>query len=785
MKGLRVNFKKYSNNIYLPILIIVVVIFIFFYKVFLYKLVPFPGDFIVGTYYPWLDYKWGYEVGVPVKNPILSDVASLVWPRRSLAVDILKSGQLPLWNKYSFTGYPLYAIYPTGVMSPTFFLYFLLPKIWAWTTQVISQHIVAAIFTYVLLRHLKLSKLSSVFGGLIYAFSGFNIIWSQWNSHTLVASWIPLMLYVVDKFLEKRKSTWGVILSILFALQVFSGYPQIVFYSIFAVFLWVFIRSKSRIKVLIHTLIFISVGLMLTSIQSLPAAELFVNSQRAIEALDKDLIFLPWQNIITLFAPDYFGNHSTGNFWGVGNYTLNTGYAGIVAFILATVGILANRSRNVTRYFLIILILSILLSLKTPLSLFITTFPFVGGAASPTRILILLNLAISVLAAFGVESLFENKRFSIIVTVVIPSTIIFGVLLASVFLIYNNSGLLDTGYMLDVGVRNLVLPTLLLMTTIILLLIYQNISILRKYIVPAVCVLAIVELFRFGWKFTPFSNVEYVFPATPSIEFLMDQKRPGRLITLNTIPANMWSIYGLESSAGYDNLYSKYYAKYVAVLNSGKVNATPQSRYATIDKYKGTMLDITNAKYFLVNNNDKDIYNSVLNAELYEEVFNDKSTTVFRNKSALPRAKMYYDWQIESDDQEILNQLVNDNFDINKKLLLVKGEENHSKEFGKSIINFIDYEDNSYLINVQTSQSGYLFVSDNYYPGWKAFVDNSEVEIVRANYTFRAVYVTKGNHFVEFIYDPKSFKIGKRMSLGTLVLLVGLLIYVKKSKKRS
>lgn len=51
-----------------------VLLAVFFNKVWLKGLVPFPGDLLVGAYYPWLEYKWGYEVGVPIKNQLISDI---------------------------------------------------------------------------------------------------------------------------------------------------------------------------------------------------------------------------------------------------------------------------------------------------------------------------------------------------------------------------------------------------------------------------------------------------------------------------------------------------------------------------------------------------------------------------------------------------------------------------------------------------------------------------------------------------------------------------------------
>ena len=70
-----------------------------------------------------------------------------------------------------------------------------------------------------------------------------------------------------------------------------------------------------------------------------------------------------------------------------------------------------------------------------------------------------------------------------------------------------------------------------------------------------------------------------------------------------------------------------------------------------------------------------------------------------------------------------------------------------------------------------SSQPKLLLLTDNYYPGWKAAVDREETEILRANYTFRAVPLTAGGHEVRFYYDPMSFKVGLIISVLSLVAL--------------
>ena len=103
---------------YLPIILLFVAItLLFFHKVFKGYL-PIPLDALTGMYFPWLDYKWGYLVGVPVKNPDITDAIAQHYPWRDLVIDIWKTGQVPLWNVHSFSGTPLLANWQSAVFYP-------------------------------------------------------------------------------------------------------------------------------------------------------------------------------------------------------------------------------------------------------------------------------------------------------------------------------------------------------------------------------------------------------------------------------------------------------------------------------------------------------------------------------------------------------------------------------------------------------------------------------------------------------------------------------------------
>jgi uncharacterized membrane protein YfhO len=88
-------------------------------------------------------------------------------------------------------------------------------------------------------------------------------------------------------------------------------------------------------------------------------------------------------------------------------------------------------------------------------------------------------------------------------------------------------------------------------------------------------------------------------------------------------------------------------------------------------------------------------------------------------------------------------------------------------------VRVIRYGTNGLEIEVDSSAEGYLFLSDPFYPGWRAEVDGQTAEIVPANYAFRAVAVTPGVHRVVMTFRPATWYAGAAITgLAVLILVI-------------
>ena len=67
------------------------------------------------------------------------------------------------------------------------------------------------------------------------------------------------------------------------------------------------------------------------------------------------------------------------------------------------------------------------------------------------------------------------------------------------------------------------------------------------------------------------------------------------------------------------------------------------------------------------------------------------------------------------------------------------------------------YEPERVVVEAELTHPGALVLHDVFYPGWEAYADGRRVEMLKANYVFRACLLPSGKHVVEFRYRPYVF----------------------------
>ena len=726
--------KKYIFIILLSFFIL------FFYAPILVQKIPIPADTIVGLYHPYRDlYASAYPNGIPFKNFLITDPVRQIYVWKELAIDELKSFHLPLWNPYEMSGKPLLGNFQSSSFYPLNIFFFLLPFPIAWTILIVSQSILSAIFIFYYLKNLKLGDRAAFFGGISFAFSGFVISWLEWGSIVSTILWLPLILLSIDRLIKKWEIRWAVILTVSGVCAVFAGHLQTLFYVTlcgisYFIFRRGFVKGKSYAVIFLCTLVVI----VLTAIQTIPTIRFILLSNRSQDQLwTNPGWFVPFQNLIQFVSPDFFGNPATLNYFGVWNYAEFVGYIGIGPLILALYSIIKRRDR-ITTFFTVLLMLAIFFMTQNPVSqlIYSLNIPFLSSA-QPTRLIAIVDISLAILAALGFDYFLKNKAKIWIPLLFIGFTIIS--LWGVVF--YGHVFASDTTRL--VARNNLIFPSVIFALLAFLLMSIRFISNRNMQYALSIIFLVICffDVLRFGQKFTPFTNPDYLYPPTKIISYLQMQPGVFRVAALDNgiMPPNFFTHYRIQSIEGYDPLYLKNYSEFIVASERGKDDISLPfgfNRIITPHNFNSQLFDLLNTKYILT-------LTDIVSPKL-TKIMSEGITNLYLNKNAFER--VYFVSKVLSTKNDIRALFENDL----KTTAIVSENISQVPELSVGKANISVYSPNEVDIKTSNDGAGFLVVADVYYPTWSAYVDGVKTKIYITDHAFRGVFVPSGIHTIIF-----------------------------------
>lgn len=97
----------------------------------------------------------------------------------------------------------------------------------------------------------------------------------------------------------------------------------------------------------------------------------------------------------------------------------------------------------------------------------------------------------------------------------------------------------------------------------------------------------------------------------------------------------------------------------------------------------------------------------------------------------------------------------------------------HERENGPGTVTFTNTA-REYLIDADMERAGWIVASLPAWKGWRAYVDGRRVETQFANHAFLGVHVAEGKHRVRLVYLPRSFVVGRWISLMAIVVCAGI-----------
>jgi hypothetical protein len=347
-----------------------------------------------------------------------------------LAGQEIRSGHLPLYDPYIWSGAPLLAGWNAGAAYPFTFLFAIAPPVAAWTLNMILTWAIAGLGMFAFLRALRLACLPSLLGALSFAFAG--AMSAQVAHFGLVAgmSWVPVQLLCVLRLSQPRRMpsrlAWTGILAGTFGLTILAGEPRAIDDAGLIVLLyaaWQIARLGRRFgPAALSVTAGLALGACLGAVQWLPGLAVVGSSQRGVSSV---ALFnsgsLPHRWLLLMLVPNLLGGSgSFGQPAFLANYNLAevTGYVGILPLVAATALLGRVRLRPRLPEWLVwhvMALAGIVLALggNTPVGSLLAHLPLFSSQRLQSRNILIADLALAVLLAYWADQPFRagHRRF--------------------------------------------------------------------------------------------------------------------------------------------------------------------------------------------------------------------------------------------------------------------------------------------------------------------------------------------------------------------------------------
>jgi len=765
--------KKYAALIFF----ICITVF-FFYKTFLHGLLPFPGDLLISEYQPWKSYSYlGYNPGSYPNKKQYFDTIRQIYPWRTFVNEQLRSGSLPLWNPYNFSGQPLLANIQSQVFYPLTILYFIFTQPIAWTILIILQPLLALLGMYWFLRTLERSKTSSTFGAIAYGLCLYMTVFLEYNTIGHVILWLPFLLAALESMNKNSSAKYRLYFALFLLNSAFAGHLQLfATIVIFTALYSLCVIRKKRVVVECFFLIIAAAGIV--SIQYIPTLELMYHAARSnheyIDVVER-LLVQPKQ-LLTFIQPDLFGNPATGNYLSQDSYPGKALFFGVAPFFFMILCLLTLKKNRHIQFFSYSWLFILLFVTNNPLTrvLYQVSIPFLSQSA-PGNYIFLLTFCGSVLAAFGFDYWSQQKSDSRRALLVMAGIVCL-------------MWILKIFFHTPMNMKMVVLATF--SSGIIV-----SMSILKRFLGYKIIIGSMLVMITIGelWysfqKFNPFVPSQLVFPDTTITSELKNISVFNRLYGYGAgeIESNFATQLKLYDPNGYDPLYPKMYGAFIESSIDGTIsssfNRTNRSDAKITPGYGNTsfrenahrenVINLLGVKY-IINKEENGTSEQTFDPLFYPVVYKKDGFMLHENKLALPRVFLTsaVTRQINSE-----NILLEKNSPTNTQSIpiVINEEFSETLENSSGSAELVLYTPNQVKVQTKSDTKQLLFLSDTYMPGWLAYIDSKETKIYRAQYAFRGVVVPEGTHTITFVYKPKSFLYG---ILITIFSSIGLLLYV-------
>jgi hypothetical protein len=456
-------------------------------------------------------------------------------------------------------------------------------------------------------------------------------------------------------------------------------------------------------------------------------------------------------------------------------------------------------------YFALLLLLSLVIAAGkyTPLADLIYATPVIGKLRDIERMIALVAFALTILAAIGMQRLIETpvapqKRISWISLLVIAAAT--ALIPLCIVLFARHPGLqaalnltpLELGN-LDLDRPNAVVPLALSFASAGLLAWWSRRPPGTRAQALAIG-LVLFDMVAYATAFNPTTDPQ-IYQRDPDVlaafqadgtpfrkaTFLTDND-PDNQTARETLAVSWGMVYGIEDINGFNSLQPRRYTDYLFGPEVEDVSYGYLMNERLLQP-ESPVLSALNVKYLLVRVGREP--RSI--GRTFHEVYTNDRVRVYENTQVYPRAYFVDTVRVERDPRVVLHTVTATGFDGRREALIETIEppalRSASTASAPATVSFANYTSNQITLATSTAEPRFLVLSEMYFPGWRAYVDDVETPIYRANYLFRGVVVPPGQHTLVFAYRPTAVLVGAVISLVALVLAAGLLIVSRRYDK--
>jgi hypothetical protein len=732
--------------------------------------------------------------------------------------------EMPMWDRYISCGIPFVDATHGDTFYPAALLQFFIPLHKALGLKLVLHVFLAGAFMFVFLKNYGLRKAAAFAGAIAYMSAPMlvTLVYPGHDAKMYVAALLPLGFNFLHKGIESKGKLNYLYFGGVVGFMILSSHLQTTYFALWLYFFYALYRAVSsyfetkKLNNSISVFGFFWAGIILAlfigAVQLIPPYMYTKEfSIRGTEAKTSYEHAISWgmhpEEAMSLVVPEFCGENRMshvqdyeeqqkvlsdgGNsYWGRNAFKLNSEYSGVIILFLTALALFfyRGRFRKDVIFLSVFGLFTVLYSLgdHTPLfKLVYTLIPGVKMFRGQGMILFLLTFVLSAVSAVLIDHIIqlkdEGKGGKLLKPLLIITAVIFagGIIKSFAFpsMIDIYKAIFDPARMpsaeyLGIIRNGVVIATLLITASLITIYMYLKNTLNTITFIAILSVLLFADSYRVDTKFIKtvskdelgikFTDIE----LTQQLRELESKEGYFRVLDLNMFGANQLPIHRVTTLTGFHDNELKWFRKFRGI-NAEGVNTDENLTYNLNEFYNNKFLSLSGVRFLM-----------------YQP--KDAKPEIIPNPEFMPRAFIVGNYELIQDEDKIVERLKAD-FDIKSKVILEKEPDLKFLSDSLSAGEVISYKyiGNEIELEVHMNSNGLVVVTDNYFPYWHAYDQSGkELEIYKADLTFRSIELEKGDHKIVFKYISKPYIVGKYSTIIGLIFL-GIIIIIVRFRKNS